>query len=333
MVDEAMIIEALMKTPEWVLLEGNLNGLVYYKIKTKSDLTNLIRYMTLLTSKEADEAGKAAMQPNIVNKVAFRFNGQFYYLEVAAIFNITGDHHRIDVDLYRYLVDKVNTLTSLTSWEEAKRSIGVRQPITDLEKMFEDNSDVNYNSTFKGKSIMNNDIPSVNIVMPRIEKLTDNDENLYYHVVNNKEDLVNLFKYVSAMMASNPSSLLNFHIPFSVRGKLFKIDGVMYEVEGVYKTNLDVLRYTLPDTSGLMGWGNVGCYTPPKPKEKMGEYKSSDEIWESIGDIKVGYRYDVASGLFTPVYPADENIPVTTVMEAFIDLIAAKLGLGLKVNV
>lgn len=180
---------------------------------------------------------------------------------------------------------------------------------------------------------MNNDIPSISIAMPRIEKLLDNNENLYHHVVNNKEDLVNLFKYASAMMAVNPSSLLNFHIPFSVRGKLFKIDGVMYEFEGVYKTNLDVLRYTLPDTSGLMGWGNVGCYTPPKPKEKMGEYKSSDEIWESIGDIKVGYRYDVTSGLFTPVYPVDENIPVTTVVEAFIDLIAAKLGLGLKVKV
>lgn len=88
---------------------------------------------------------------------------------------------------------------------------------------------------------MNNDIPSVNIVMPRIEKLADNNENLYYHVVNNKEDLINLFKYVSAMMCMNPSSLLNFHIPFSVRGKLYKIDGVMYEYEGVYKTNLDVL--------------------------------------------------------------------------------------------
>lgn len=180
---------------------------------------------------------------------------------------------------------------------------------------------------------MNNDIHSVNIVMPRIEKLLDNNENLYHHVVNNKEDLINLFKYVSAIMAMNPSSLLNFHIPFSVRGKLYKIDGVMYEYEGVYKTNLDVLRYTLPDTSGLMGWGNVGCYTPPKPKEKMGEYKSSDEIWESIGDIKVGYRYDVTSGLFIPVYPGDENIPLTTVVGAFIDLIAAKLGLGLKVKV
>ena len=179
---------------------------------------------------------------------------------------------------------------------------------------------------------MNNDIPSINIVMPRIEKLLDNNENLYHHVVNNKEDLVNLFKYVSSMTAMNPSSLIGFHVPFSVRGKLYKIDGEMYDDDGVYKTNLNVLRYTLPDTLGLISWNGLGSYTPPaSPKSKMGNYKTSRETWESIGNLE--YAYKLVNGIFVPVYSLDENIPLSSIANAFIDLIAAKLGLGLKVKV
>ena len=43
MVDEATIAEALMKTPEWVVLEGNPNSLCYHKVETKSDLVNLVQ--------------------------------------------------------------------------------------------------------------------------------------------------------------------------------------------------------------------------------------------------------------------------------------------------
>ena len=51
MVDEAIIAEALMKTPEWVILEGNPNSLVYHKVESKSDLVNLVQYLTLVTRK------------------------------------------------------------------------------------------------------------------------------------------------------------------------------------------------------------------------------------------------------------------------------------------
>lgn len=144
MIDEATIAEAIMKTPEWVILEGNPNSLCYHIVETTSDLVNLIRYLTLVTKKEADEVDKAAMQPNIVNKAAFRFNGVFYYLEVEAIFNVTGDYYSINVNLYRYPIANTDTIKSLTSWEDAKRSIGVHQPLTDLEKIFKDSSDVYY---------------------------------------------------------------------------------------------------------------------------------------------------------------------------------------------
>lgn len=75
MVDEATIVEALMKTPEWVMLEGNPNSLCYHKVESKSDLVNLVQYLTLVTSKEADEWIKGSFPPNIVNKAVFQSNG------------------------------------------------------------------------------------------------------------------------------------------------------------------------------------------------------------------------------------------------------------------
>lgn len=146
MVDETTIAEAIMKTPEWVILEGNPNSLCYHIVETTSDLVNLIRYLTLVTRKEADEADKAAMNPNIVNKAAFRFNEEFYYLEVEAIFNIPGDYYSINADLYRYLNNNADTLPPVLIWEEDKSRIGVPCPFDDLVESLKEDLEVEHSS-------------------------------------------------------------------------------------------------------------------------------------------------------------------------------------------
>lgn len=137
MVDEATIAEALMKTPEWVILEGNPNSLCYHKVETKSDLVNLVQYLTLVTRKDPQE----------VNKVAFQSNGQFYYLIVEALFDAKMRHFCTGISLYRYLTDNTDILASLVNWEEAKSSIGVYYPFTDLVESLEEGLEVDYTYT------------------------------------------------------------------------------------------------------------------------------------------------------------------------------------------
>lgn len=108
MVDEATIAEALMKTPEWVILEGNPNSLCYHKVETKADLVNLVQYLTLVTRKD----------PHEVNKVVFQSNGQFYYLIVKAILDDKEVHFATDISLYHYLNDDADHLASLSNWED-----------------------------------------------------------------------------------------------------------------------------------------------------------------------------------------------------------------------
>ena len=109
MVDEATIAEALMKTPEWVMLEGNPNSLCYHLVYTKSDLVNLVQYLTLVTRKN----------PKTINKVTFQSNGQFYYLIVKAILDDKEVHFATDISsLYHYLNDDADHLASLLNWED-----------------------------------------------------------------------------------------------------------------------------------------------------------------------------------------------------------------------
>lgn len=108
MVDEATIAEALMKTPEWVILEGNPNSLCYHKVESKGDLVNLVQYLTLVTRKD----------PKTINKVTFQSNGQFYYLIVKAILDNEGRHFATDISLYHYLNDNKDHLASLSNWED-----------------------------------------------------------------------------------------------------------------------------------------------------------------------------------------------------------------------
>lgn len=108
MVDEATIAEALMKTPEWVILEGNPNSLCYHKVETKADLVNLVQYLTLVTRKD----------PHEVNKVVFQSNGQFHYLIVRAILDDKDVHFATDISLYHYLNDSKDHLASLSNWED-----------------------------------------------------------------------------------------------------------------------------------------------------------------------------------------------------------------------
>lgn len=108
MVDEATIAEALMKTPEWVILEGNPNSLCYHLVDTKSDLVNLVQYLTLVTRKD----------PKTINKVTFQSNGQFYYLIVKAILDDKEVHFATDISLYHYLNDDADHLASLLNWED-----------------------------------------------------------------------------------------------------------------------------------------------------------------------------------------------------------------------
>lgn len=142
MVDEATIAEALMKTPEWVILEGNPNSLCYHKVETKADLVNLVQYLTLVTRREADEWIKGSFPPNVVNKAVFQSNGQFYYLEVRALFNIPGDYYSINADLYRYLNNNADTLPPVLIWEEDKSRIGVPCPFDDLVESLDEGSKV-----------------------------------------------------------------------------------------------------------------------------------------------------------------------------------------------
>lgn len=108
MIDEATIAQALMKTPEWVILEGNPNSLCYHLVDTKSDLVNLVQYLTLVTRKD----------PKTINKVTFQSNGQFYYLIVKAILDDKEVHFATDISLYHYLNDSKDHLASLLNWED-----------------------------------------------------------------------------------------------------------------------------------------------------------------------------------------------------------------------
>ena len=148
MVDEATIAEALMKTPEFVILEGNPNSLCYHKVKTKSDLVNLVQYLTLVTRKD----------PHEVNKVAFQSNGQFYYLIVEAIFNGNMTHCLTAISLYHYLSSNTTQLASLLNWEEAKDTIGIYYPFNDLVENLEEGLEVDY--TFTNGNIYLSGIPN-----------------------------------------------------------------------------------------------------------------------------------------------------------------------------
>ena len=139
MVDEATIAEALMKTPECLTLGDNPNGLRHYKVNTKADLVNLVQHLTSVTRREADEWIKGSFPPNILNKAVFQVNGQFYYLEVRALFNIPGDHYSINIRLYRHLNNSVDNLEPLLIWEEVKGSLYVPFPFDYLvESLKED---------------------------------------------------------------------------------------------------------------------------------------------------------------------------------------------------
>lgn len=177
MIDEATIAQALMKTPEWVILEGNPNSLCYHKVETKSDLVNLVQYLTLVTSKEADEWIKGSFPPNIVNKVVFQSNGQFYYLEAKANFNIPGDYYSINVDLYRYLDNNTDALPPVMVWEEARNSIGVPYPFDDLLESLEKELEEEHPSL--------SDIPDNAQHSLRLKRPEDLEQQIPYYVHSN----------------------------------------------------------------------------------------------------------------------------------------------------
>ena len=177
MVDEAIIAEALIKTPRWVLLEGNPNSLCYHKLESKSDLVNLVQYLTLVTRKEADEWIKGSFPPNVVNIAVFQSNGQFYYLEVRALFNIPGDYYSINVDLYRYLNNNADTLPPVLIWEEDKSRIGVPCPFDDLVESLKEDLKVEHSSL----SEIPDDIQRL-LKLKRPESPEDVEQQVTYHI-------------------------------------------------------------------------------------------------------------------------------------------------------
>lgn len=142
MIDEATIMQELIKTPECLTLGDNPNSVRYYKVNTKADLVNLVQHLTSVTRREADEWIKGSFPPNILNKAVFQANGQFYYLEVRALFNIPGDHYSINIRLYCHLNNNVDTLEPLLIWEEVKSSLYVPFPFDYLVESLKEDLEV-----------------------------------------------------------------------------------------------------------------------------------------------------------------------------------------------